>query len=46
MIEQAYNTLLDDELPPAITEPEETWRCDYCAVRSICAKIAQGDKHE
>lgn len=36
LVEQAYQALLDKDLPEPITEPEDRWECDYCPVRRIC----------
>jgi len=46
LVETAYNTLLSPDLPPVITDEEDKWQCDYCAVRRICEKLEQGDTHE
>lgn len=31
-----YNTLLADELPDKITDPNALWECGYCPVKRIC----------
>ncbi|MBN1936763.1 MAG: hypothetical protein JW934_19030 [Anaerolineae bacterium] len=45
MIERAYNVLLNDVLPDKISDPDETWQCDFCPARRICDKL-QGETCE
>ena len=39
MVEKAYDILLKDELPPPVTDEDETWQCDYCPVCHVCHQL-------
>lgn len=38
-VKQRLAALLDADLPPVLTEPDELWQCDYCPVRSQCEAL-------
>jgi hypothetical protein len=41
-VKERLAALLQDDLPPVVTNPDELWQCDYCPVRSQCEALHGG----
>lgn len=42
LLKRRLARLLTDVLPPVLDDPQEFWRCEYCAVRSRCESLHGG----
>ena len=39
LLQERLALFTQPDLPPVITDPDESWQCDYCPVRGICESL-------
>jgi hypothetical protein len=38
-LKSRLSALIDPDLPPILDDPDEVWKCDFCAVRKHCEQL-------
>ena len=42
LIAEHLERILQDDLPPILTDPGQVWQCNYCALHKVCAEAHGG----